>query len=350
MGSIENDPSVAEVNASDFDLPIIDFANWNTSNASEERYSIGKKLADACHNVGFVYIINHGISPELLQEAFDWSKQLFDLKMVEKMLAPHPHGPDVHRGYSYPGLEKVSQVISGDEEVGKKLREVKDCKESYEIGSEDNDEQPNVWLPEEVLPGYRKFMKTFYWECFGAAREILLAIGIGLGLKNPEFFLKFHSGHNNQLRLLHYPPIPAAELENETSARMPAHSDWGSITMLFQDDCGGLEVENQHAPGEFVKAHPLKNAIIMNIGDLLMRWSNDYLKSTLHRVTLPPIEDRFTGEERMTRARYSIPYFVSPDSDSVIECIPECANELNPPKYEPVMQGEYRRMRAKLQY
>jgi isopenicillin N synthase-like dioxygenase len=76
----------------------------------------------------------------------------------------------------------------------------------------------------------------------------------------------------------------------------------------------------------------------------------DYLKSTLHRVTLPPAEDRFTGVERITRARYSIPYFVSPDIDAVIECMTECASEGNQVKYEPVVQGEYRLMRAKLQY
>lgn len=212
-------------------------------------------------------------------------------------------------------------------------------------------------------------MTDFYWECSKTSREVLKAIGTGMGLQDPEFLLRFHSGHNNQLRLLHYPPIPASELEKESSARMPAHSDWGSITMLFQDDCGGLEVENQHVPGEFIKALPLKNAIIMNIGDLLMRWSNgkwrniiffgrttvtkittDYLRSTLHRVTLPPAQDRYTGEERMTRARYSIPYFVSPDIDAVIECLSECANAENPVKYEPVVQREYRLMRAKLQY
>jgi isopenicillin N synthase-like dioxygenase len=76
----------------------------------------------------------------------------------------------------------------------------------------------------------------------------------------------------------------------------------------------------------------------------------DYLKSTLHRVTLPPAEDRFTGAERMTRARYSIPYFVSPDIDALIECMSECASTDNPIKYEPVVQREYRLMRAKLQY
>jgi hypothetical protein len=105
-------------------------------------------------------------------------------------------------------------------------------------------------------------------------------------LKDPEYMLKFHAGHNNQLRLLHYPPIPAAELENETSARMPAHSDWGSITMLFQDDCGGLEVESQHVPGEFIKVTPMKNAIVMNIGDMLMRWSNGKSASVLDALLM----------------------------------------------------------------
>jgi isopenicillin N synthase-like dioxygenase len=125
MGSIEQ--------ASEFKLPIIDFANWKADSTPEQRYAIAKELADACHNVGFVFIINHGVSPELLEEAFGWSKRLFDLKTEEKMLAPHPPGPTVHRGYSWPGLEKVSQVISSDEKVGEALRAVKDCKVCFNI-------------------------------------------------------------------------------------------------------------------------------------------------------------------------------------------------------------------------
>lgn len=117
-------------------------------------------------------------------------------------------------------------------------------------------------------------MQEFYWDCDIIAKELLKAIGTGLELKEPEYLLKFHSGHNNQLRLLHYPPIHAAELEKGTSTRMPAHSDWGSITFLFQDDCGGLELETQHVPEKFVKVAPVENALVMNIGDLLMRWSN----------------------------------------------------------------------------
>ncbi|RDL37695.1 Clavaminate synthase-like protein [Venustampulla echinocandica] len=331
-------------------IPIVDFSTWTPQSSSEERAAIAKELANACHNVGFVSIINHAIPPALLDEAFGWTKRLFDLTNEEKMLAPHPDGPTVHRGYSWPGLEKVSQVISTDPQVGEKLRAVVDCKESYEVGSEENAEQPNIWLPEPVLPGFREFMTSFYWQCSKASREVLTAIAAGMGLKVPESLLKFHSGHNNQLRLLHYPPIPAAHLESGSHARMPAHSDWGSITLLFQDDCGGLEVENQFVPGEFVKVVPVKHAMVVNVGDLLMRWSNDWLKSTLHRVTAPPADHRFTGPERMIPARYSIPYFVAPDGDTVIECMPECVTESNPVKYEPVTQREYQRLRGNLQY
>lgn len=109
-------------------IPIVDFAHWNPSSTPAQRADIASSLVDACRRVGFVYIINHGVSPKFLEEAFEWSKRLFDLKQEEKMLAPHPDGHTVHRGYSWPGLEKVSQVISTDLEVGKELRAVTDCK------------------------------------------------------------------------------------------------------------------------------------------------------------------------------------------------------------------------------
>jgi len=335
----------------DSGIPIIDFARWTPDAKPEERVAIANELVEACRRVGFVYVINHGVSPELLKEAFGWSKKLFDLKQEEKLQAPHPDGFAVHRGYSWPGLEKVSQVITKDDnpDIATSLRKTSDCKESYEIGSDKNDDQPNVWLPEHILPGFRSFMSRFYWECWASARMLLQAMAIGLGL-DENFLLKYHSGHNNQLRLLHYPSVPGENLETQSMARMPAHTDWGSITMLFQDDCGGLEVEKPDKAGEFVTAKPVENALIMNVGDMLQRWSNNNLKSTLHRVTLPPLADRFTGTERLTRERYSIPYFVSPNVDSVIECLPTCTDEEHPIQYSPVVQSEYRLMRAKVQY
>lgn len=130
-----------------------------------------------------------------------------------------------------------------------------------------------------MLPGFRAFTTKFYWECWKTAQDILRALSLGLGLGDEDYLLRFHDGHNNQLRLLHYPPVPASALESQSAARMPAHTDWGSITMLFQDDCGGLEVETRQ--GNFVEAPPLKNAIIMNIGDILMRWSNGMTRSQM---------------------------------------------------------------------
>ena len=227
-----------------------------------------------------------------------------------------------------------------------------DVKESYEVGSEENASQPNVWLPEEVYPGFKAFTTEFYWKCSEVAQEILRCIATGLGLDDADFFLKYCTGHHNQLRLLHYPPIPASDLEEGRAARISSHSDWGVITMLFQDDCGGLEVEHPHQPGTYIPATPMEGACVMNIGDLLMRWSNDTLKSTLHRVTLPKLEDSYSvvGKERMTKARYSIPYFVSAAPESLIECLEVCTSEERPAKYAPVTQAEYGALRAKVQY
>lgn len=128
MGSIGNEE--VPTAATEVSIPIIDFSEWSAESTADNRFAVAKQLADACHNVGFVSIINHGVSSDLLEEAFGWSKRLFDLSTEEKMLAPHPDGPTVHRGYSWPGLEKVSQVISSDLEVGEKLRAVTDCKVS----------------------------------------------------------------------------------------------------------------------------------------------------------------------------------------------------------------------------
>lgn len=141
------------------------------------------------------------------------------------MQAPHPAGPSVHRGYSHPGQEKVSQYAGGSEDIGEELREVEDCKESYEIGSEDNAEQPNVWLPEETLPDFKEDVLEFYWACDEVARIVLRTLALGIGLEDGESLTKHHSGVNNQLRLLHYPAIAVVELESGRVAKMPAHND-----------------------------------------------------------------------------------------------------------------------------
>lgn len=112
-------------------IPVVDFSTWSNGSPQEKK-RIAEELTAACRHVGFVYVVNHGVSNELLEEAFGWSKKLFDLPEEKKMLAPHPPGPTVHRGYSWPGLEKVSQYVpkEGDdlEATNEELRKVADCK------------------------------------------------------------------------------------------------------------------------------------------------------------------------------------------------------------------------------
>jgi isopenicillin N synthase-like dioxygenase len=193
-------------------------------------------------------------------------------------------------------------------------------------------------------------MTSFYWTCFSSAKHILRALALGIGLSDENHLLNYHSGDYNQLRLLHYPSIPANAVEGGKFARMPAHTDWSTMTMLFQDDCGGLQVESPKQPGEFIDVPPIPGTCVMNVGDLLTRWSNDYLKSTSHRVQLPPRQDRYTGDERLTRARYSIPYFLTTDPDTTIECLEGRFEGGEKAKYEPITQREYAAMRARMQY
>ncbi|KAF8625831.1 hypothetical protein AX15_005167 [Amanita polypyramis BW_CC] len=118
-------------------------------------------------------------------------------------------------------------------------------KESFEVGSEDDDSMPNIWLPESVLPGFKEVSLTFYWKCYGVERNILCALALGFGLEE-EWFLRYHEGTDNQLS------IPLESLETNRLTRMSGHTDFDTLTFIFQDSVGGLEVEDPDEPGRFV--------------------------------------------------------------------------------------------------
>lgn len=175
------------------------------------------------------------------------------------------------------------------------------------------------------------------------------SIALGLHLEEGWFDGKIGKQDHN-LRLLNYPSIKTALLKKEGQARAGAHTgqfpplfiytstdsrktDYGSITLLFQDPVGGLQVKNPRS-GEFTAAPPIPGTIVVNAGDLLARWSNDVLRSTLHRVVAPSGEGR---EE--TPKRQSIAFFCNPNFDAEIDCLPGC--EGGEKKYEPVKTGEY---------
>ncbi|KAI9691210.1 MAG: hypothetical protein M1822_008830 [Bathelium mastoideum] len=350
-------------------VPVINFGSF-LNGSEDQKQAVSAQMKDAFQNIGFVCLTNHGVPQNKLQECFQWSKRFFDLPLETKMLAPHPPGGSHHRGYSGIGQEKVSQQIF-DRDAIHELRKVPDTKESFESGNVKDDLQPNIWPPENKLPGFRRFvpsyihvescqmlrpasfMEDFYVECAGLVRHVFSAVALSLSLPH-TYFHQFHSREFYQFRLLHYPSISEEALLSGEKGRLSAHTDYGTLTLLFQDQTGGLEVEHPHRPGHFMPVKPLEGAVLINIADCLMRWSNDSLKSTMHRVKAPPVgygsTSNGTDGERMTNARYSIVYFAAANPDVVVDALPGTWNEQQPKKYEPVTAREYFLKRVEASY
>ncbi|CAE7210905.1 hypothetical protein PTNB85_08703 [Pyrenophora teres f. teres] len=341
------------------DIPIIDFSEF-IHGSNEDKQRVARELDDAFHRVGFVYLKNHGVPSNMVDECFTWSKKFFDLPLSTKMLAPHPPGGHHHRGYSAPGVEKVSQHVFDADELSK-LREnslttkTPDYKESFESGNPTDATQPNIWPPEHVLPGFRTFLQTYFKTCAALLHALLNALSVSLTLSSPGLS-PTHFQSLFQLRLLHYPPTPASALRNNQLSRINAHSDFGSLTLLFQDNVGGLEIESLQQPGVFHAVEPVEGAVLVNVGDLLERWSNGRWRSCVHRVGLPVLFQEEGGdwqegkEEVVVPPRYSIPFFAMPDLETVIEALPGCWGEGRPKFFERVTAGEYVRMRLEALY
>ena len=189
--------------------------------------------------------------------------------------------------------------------------------------------------------------------------RILDALCLALELSDADraHLKKLHSGTNNQLRLLHYPPVESEKLAQRVVGRMPPHQDWSSFTFLFQDSMGGLEYQDPRDPDTYIPAKPTTNACILNVGDMLQRYSNgkseqhlwsllivakDIFPSAMHRVTIPPSKTGVLG------SRYSIPYFVAPDHEALVACLPSCVE--GEPKYEPVRWCDYGEYMSKHMY
>lgn len=169
------------------------------------------------------------------------------------------------------------------------------------------------------------------------------------GVEDPSFFDAYHTEEANQVRLVHYPGGPASSFADNAKGRCGVHTDFGTCTLLFldpQDTMGGLEVEVPPGGGTFVPARYVPGAIVFNIGDFLMRWSNNMLRSTLHRV-LPPIPPPGTT---YIPSRYSIPYFIGSDPDKTIDCIPGTYGPDRPKAYEAITAKEYIDMRMAANY
>ncbi|MEL6460135.1 MAG: 2OG-Fe(II) oxygenase family protein [Cyanobacteria bacterium J06621_15] len=286
-------------------IPIIDLSLIH-NNDIESKQKIAKQIYQACHEIGFIYIKNNNLSNILLNQVFDYSKYLFNqpLEVKQKMAWSDEFS---NQGYIEIERESLNPDNPGD------------LKEAFNIANFDN-LPTSLYISPAII--------NFYKACTEIANNILKAFSLALELPE-DFFTTNHNQQNHTLRLLHYPALQQQPKPGQI--RAGEHSDYGSITLLFQDDMVGLEV--QTATKEWISVPKIADTILVNTGDLMQRWTNDVFCSTKHRVVIP-------NHGKAKFSRYSIAFFCHPNEDTEIACLKSC--QINkPPIYSPITAGEY---------
>ena len=299
---------------SDSNIPIIDMGPY-LEGSPEGREKVAEQIYTAAHEVGFTYLKNFGMSDDMLEAAFKIAHSLFHSDEKYKV----PFNVELNHGYGKMEGEALDPTKPAD------LKETFTSRNLLRLPS-----GPELW----PNPQFEAFMRVFYKRIQAIASNVMGAFEIALDLE-PGFFDARHTGLTQTLRLLHYPPVKGAA-EGQLGAG--AHTDYGSLTVLFQDDAGGLEVQNLE--GDWVPAPPIPGTVVINTGDLIARWSNDVFKSTPHRVVPRPAA--------MKNGRQSIAFFSDPDPDVLIETIPSCITDESPAKYGPITAGEHVQQRIEL--
>ena len=303
------------------DLPIIDAATLDQPETIAA-------LRAACTSTGFFYLGNHGVQPAVIAATLQQAHLFFALPIEQRMAVWLRHSR-CNRGYE----PMQAQVL----EAGTPP----DLKEGFYIGNELAEDHPRVLAgmfnhgPNQWpagLPGFRPAIDTYFTALTALSVRLMRAMALSLGLA-PEVFAAFCVDPMAILRLLHYPPQPANPQPGEKGCG--AHTDWGCLTLLLQDDAGGLQVQ---MGGEWVDAPPVPGTFVVNIGDMFARWTNDLYRSTLHRVV------NVSG-----RDRYSIPFFFEGRPEHEIVCLPGCSGGAAP-RYEPTTVSEHLQAMYRLTY
>jgi len=299
-------------------IPIISIAPLLAGGEDGLR-SVAAAIRRAATEVGFFYIADHGVDPGLVAATHAMARRFFALPLADKREVEINHR---HRGF----LKVGEAVMHGAKRP--------DLKESFIFGldlpEDDPDVRagkqlmgPNIWPP--ALPGMKAVLDAYYAAIVGCSQQLLRAVAVALD--KPEDFLadKFRKPLARG-SIIYYPPQPPS-LGDEQFGVSP-HSDYGCLTLLWQDDNGGLQVRGKD--GGWIDAPPVPGTFVINIGDLLARWTNDLFASTAHRVI-----------NRSGRARYSIALFYDPHFDTDIEVLDTCCTRENAPRYVPTTCGAY---------
>lgn len=306
------------MNSLDRAIPLIDFAAFSSPDAGQ-RMAMVASLRSALENCGFMYLRHHGVAPSLVDAMFAQARQFFSLPAEIKIQAK-PKEKGSTRGYEGVGVQALEVGRPGD------------LKEIFQCGGEPAQGRPNAWP--DGLPEFRQTLLAFLQAAKTSCTALMQAIALSLGL--PEnYFAPYHDRSDSTLRLLHYPPLREAPAPGQL--RAGAHTDFGGMNLLFQDDEGGLEI--QAPDGAWIAAPAIAGTAIVNTGDLISRWTNGLFRSSPHRVVNP------TGAAA-NKDRYSFVLFHSPNADAVISCLEPCQGPDNPPKFAPIAAGEHLRARA----
>ena len=300
-------------------IPLVDLQKF-TQGSEAERQEFVQELGHAFQEFGFVGVINHGIPKELVNKFYAESKAFFSLP-VEVKEQYELKGLAGQRGYTSFGKEHAKQSNVGD------------LKEFFQLGQEVPEGHPlKAEYPDNVnvtvIPEFSKTGKELYRAFEESGRQLLRAIALYLNLEENYFDDKITQG-NSILRAIHYPPITQ---EPKSAIRAEQHEDINLITLLVGASAGGLQILDMK--NQWLDIVPGEEEIVVNVGDMLQRLTNNYLKSTTHRVINPP-------REEWHRPRLSIPFFLHPKSEMDLTCLPTTVTNSRPLAYEPITAGEY---------
>src|SRR5690554_3722457 len=304
-------------------IPSVDLADF-LSDDPKRKQKFVDEIGKAYEEIGFVSLGNHFLSDELVDELYKEIKAFFALPA------------EVKETYEIEGLGGQRGYVSFGKEHAKGKKEG-DLKEFWHFGQEATEDAdlsekylPNVQVKE--LPDFNKTGMEAYRMLEKTGLYVLRALAIYIGL-DEFYFDKWASNGNSILRPIHYPPITE---EPKEAVRAAAHGDINLITLLMGASAGGLQVLTKD--GQWVDAIPQEDELVINVGDMLERLTNNKLRSTIHRVVNPP-------REEWGNPRYSIPFFMHPRSDMKLDCLESCIDEEHPRAYENITAGEFLRQR-----
>lgn len=297
-----------------------------------ERMRVAREIDDTCTQIGFFTIVGHGVQPALVRELRELSYAFFNLPLEEKRLAAPPD-PSIPRGYRGLGFEALA--------AGNDRRTPPDIKEYYHFGRESWPDDPyytqgegrryfipNIWPSRPA--GWPETARRYYLAMERLTETMMDLAALGLGL-DEHFFRDKIDRHITAMRINHYPAQTVSPEPGQL--RAGAHTDYGLLTILNGENTpGGLQVLTRG--GQWVDVQTDPDAFVVNIGDLLMRWTNDRWVSNTHRVVNPP-------GDAAQQARLSIAFFHHPNYDALIECVTPAGKA----KYPPVRSGAYRDMK-----